>query len=423
VNVTLFKLMTATCVGALTLTSCPAIDPGKIDSDKPKIISGSVVDNRARRISIARPGTVRVQDAPPVFAPTPLDFELSLEGVNVLAVTASGEVLTSSAIDPLTGAFNLNLDKDRTVALVLATKGSSGKWLCQQALEFFGAGALKTAALQVSADANLGAFAFNDVSGRAAAETPTTVTTSNDAAFSDDSLNGYQRCGNENAVDSTISLDYNFLEVPVAGFVADDPRYFENTVVFALDGAGRWVGSAPASSGTGIAETSGSSQIRVRLEPSMTRNVTPVLFDTRAASADVLRTPTWNLDQAPRTLLAEKGVDFGALRGDLILIGGETTNDQGKSVANVNVSVELSGDLSPNRESSNLTRSRPDGKYKLLVPKPGDTGTWLLRAQSDDGNINGKLVLDLATIPGSSNNAEVPIGTIVVSGNGTITNP
>jgi hypothetical protein len=400
-NKNFYKLTAALLIGAFALSSCQTIEvvnPEPI-TNKPKTISGSVVDNRARRVSVTSKTIIRIQDTTPTPATfASLDFDLNLEGVSVLAVTASGEVLTSSLIDAQTGAFNLSVAPEKTVALVLATKGASGKWLCQQPLEFFGSGALKTAAFKVSADTSLGEFAFNSASGRAVADALSTVTVSSDAAFADDSLSGYQRCGNENALDSTVSMNYDLSAVDAAAFVADDPRYYESALSFAVDGTGRWVGSAPFAkpSPNDLLSVSGSSQIRVRLEAGASRNVTPVLFDTKTSGEKELRTPTWNLDQTPRALSTAKPADFGNLKGALVLLSGVTQSDKDAPLAGVQVSVDLSGDLTPAREASNGARSGGDGSYQMLVPKPGDTGTWLLRARNDDGSVTGKQVVDLS---------------------------
>lgn len=413
-----YQLTAALLVGTFALSSCQTIQAVNPEPavTRPKIISGSIVDNRARRISVTSKTTFRIQDTTPTAAFAPLDFNLSLGGTSVLAVTGSGEVVTSSAIDPQTGAFNLSVAPEKTVALVLATKGSSGKWLCQQPLEFFGGGGLKTAAFKVAADASLGEFAFNSASGRAAADTSSAVTVSSDTAFADNSLNGYQRCGNENALDSTVSVNYDLSSVVAAGFVADDPRYFESALSFAVDGAGRWIGSAPFArpSPNDLPNASGSSQIRVRLEAGDARNVTPVLFDTKTSDEKELRTPTWNLDQTAKALSSITPADFGNLNGALVLLTGVTQNGQDSPLSGVQVNIDLSGDQTPEREASNSARSGKDGSYQMLVPKPGDAGTWLLRARNDDGSVSGKQIVDLAKTSAGNGNTGLNIGAIFV---------
>jgi hypothetical protein len=207
-------------------------------------INGSIAASKAVDVDLestlpvmriqSTPGSTRLR-AKATTSTDAFNALLSLQGTFVVAVNANGQVLGSSPIGD-DGSFSVSTQKNQTVALMFANKGASGAWVCQQPLEYNDGTTAQTAVLNSgSSRVQAGRFSFKASTGRASSSVnQASVTPINDARFSSDSLDGYQRCGNPNVEEIVVNGDYN-ITWPT-GLNANDPvRGFTRSMVFGLD--------------------------------------------------------------------------------------------------------------------------------------------------------------------------------------------
>ncbi len=312
---------------------------------------------------------------------------LSLDGTSVLAVAADGQVLGSSAIAG-DGSFSIATLKNQTVALMLATSGKvPGTWVCQQALEYNDGTAAQTAVLKsVGTQIQAGRFSFK-ATGRASSPTSlSSVTPINDARFSNDSLDGYQRCGNPNAEEIIVTGDYN-ITWPT-GLNTNDPlRNFNRTLVLGLDTSAN---GKPRFVGAGTVSMDGKLEIRVRHEVGSSIKLSPTIADERsfeALSGTTTLMPTWNMG-IPISDVSQKS-DFGAINAEIVQAKGDVlaSNDTPQVGASVSVTLEsqpgsIAQSLTMTSESSKVGEG---GAFNLLVPKPNDPeASFVLKVVSLD---------------------------------------
>lgn len=341
-------------------------------------INGSVAASKAADIDLeatmpvmrAQSGSLRAKTS----STDAFNALLSLDGTSVLAVAADGQVLGSSAIAG-DGSFSIATLKNQTVALMLATKGKvPGTWVCQQALEYNDGTAAQTAVLKsVGAQIQAGRFSFK-ATGRASSPTSqASVTPINDARFSNDSLDGYQRCGNPNAEEIVVTGDYN-ITWPT-GLNANDPlRNFNRTLVLGLDTS---TNGKPRFVGAGTVSADGKLEIRVRHEVGSSVKLSPTIADERsfeALSGTTALMPTWNMG-IPAGDVSQKN-DFGAINAEIVQVKGDVlaSNDTPQVGASVSATLESQ----PGSIAQSLTMTSASSKvgeggaFNLLVPKPND---------------------------------------------------
>jgi hypothetical protein len=312
---------------------------------------------------------------------------LSLEGTSVLAVNADGQVLGSSPIAS-DGSFSIPTLKNQIVALILANKGASGAWVCQQPLEYNDGTGSQTAVLKsVGAQIQAGRFSFKAATGRASSATnQASITPIPDPRFSSDSLDGYQRCGNPNVEEIVVRGDYNITWPK--GLNANDPvRGFNRSLVLGLDTS---VTGKPRFVGAGTVNAQGQLEIRVRHEAGASVKLSPTIADERsfeALNGTSLLMPTWNMG-IPASDVSKKS-DFGAINAEIAQAKGDVVSSS--DAAQVGASVNANFKTKPGEIAQSQTMTGEPvlagegGTFSLLVPKPVDANaTFSLRVVSLD---------------------------------------
>ncbi len=386
-----------------------------------------------------------------------------LTGTYVVAVNAAGEVLASSSIDAK-GKFSLTTNQGQAVALALATKGPSGKWLCQQTLQYQNPTDVqvtaKIAALNLNvANINAGNFSWKASNGRptsAPASSAATSSAGNSNAFADESLSGFMRCGNPDALEAIVQADYD-LEFSSDLPISDPARTYTNSIVFGLDTSG----PRPRFKGSAQINKNGSLEMRVRHEAGQTVKLAPVITDDRPVVAGIALMPTWNLGLPANDVVQQP--QLGKLTGEIILAGGAVQANDGTYLADARVNwVQAAADTSQIALGRGITSAaddaagtdKPGGVFKLLVPKRSDktseaysmnildpvslertnidvnvnsaaTGTYADFSQGGDSVLNGTIKLEKAkarrvvvdvTLTPSSKRADVKLTYLTGSG-------
>jgi hypothetical protein len=305
-----------------------------------------------------------------------------LTGTYVVAVNADGEVLASSSVDAK-GKFSLTMKQGQAIALALATKGPSEKWLCQQTLQYQNPtdaqADTKIAVLELAtASVNAGNFTWKASNGRATSAPAAKVTntsatnssTINSSAFADESLNGFMRCGNELAKETKVQADFD-LEFSNNLPLSDPAQTYTNSFVFGLDTSG----SRPRFKGSARINKNGSLEMRVRHEPGQAVKLAPVITDDRPVTAGIALMPTWNLGLSANDVVQQP--QLGKLTGEVVLVDGavQANNETYISGARVNWTQNAIPSLiafgrgisGPPSEAAGT--ENPGGVFKLLVPK------------------------------------------------------
>jgi hypothetical protein len=371
-------------IGLAACATAPATEPPNGNSSTVEGTLGTGLETDVELFSA--PGNLRIQSqVTPTFA---------FAGTYVVAINATGTVLGSSEIDAK-GAFKLSVPKDNTIALALASKGTSG-WICQQTLEYKQDAGTRTAALKVgSSTINAGRFRFNPNTGNPASITDTAGNALTQLeAFEDDSLSGFLKCGNPKIAESTVSLDYdlNASKITDSGevvpFALDDPRLYKNLVVFGLDTTQttpKWISAARVKS-------DGKVNMRVRHERDADVMLSPTITDTREPSSAALMLPTWN-GGLPSTNIVG-GEALGKITRNLIKLEGDVRNDSDAKLEGIRVGARNRSDTvglsslslrasvtDPVRIARNRGLTNKDGTYSMLVPAPDNISDWALKAQ------------------------------------------
>jgi hypothetical protein len=296
-----------------------------------------------------------------------------LTGTYVVAINANGEVLASSSVDAK-GKFSLTTNQGQAIALALATKGPSGKWLCQQTLQYQNPtdsqATAKIAALNLaSASINAGNFSWKASNGRATSAPASSL--ANSSAFADESLNGFMRCGNSEAKETVVQADFD-LEFSKNLPISDPVLTYTNSFVFGLDTSG----PRPRFKGSAHINKNGSLEMRVRHEPGQAVKLAPVITDDRPVTAGIALMPTWNLG-LPANDVVQKP-QLGKLTGEVILADGAVQANDGTYLAGARVNwVQTAADTSQIALGRGITSAaddsadtdKPGGVFKLLVPK------------------------------------------------------
>jgi hypothetical protein len=299
-----------------------------------------------------------------------------LTGTYVVAVNASGEVLASSSVDAK-GKFLLTTNQGQAIALALATKGPSGKWLCQQTLQYQNLSdaqaTARIAALNLAtANINAGNFSWKASNGRptsAPASSALTVSNGSSSTFADESLNGFMRCGNSEAKETVVQADFD-LEFSKYLPSSDSVLTYTNSFVFGLDTSG----PRPRFKGSAHINKNGSLEMRVRHEPGQAVKLAPVITDDRPLTAGIALMPTWNLG-LPAIDVSQQP-QLGKLTGEVILATGAVQANDGTFLAGARVNW-VQADTSQIAFGRGLTGAaddsagtdNPGGVFKLLVPK------------------------------------------------------
>jgi Beta-propeller repeat len=312
---------------------------------------------------------------------------LSLEGTSVLAVNADGQVLGSSPIAS-DGSFSIPTLKNQIVALMLANKGASGAWVCQQPLEYNDGNGSQTAVLKSnSSQIQAGRFSFKAATGRASSATnQATITPIPDPRFSSDSLDGYQRCGNPNVEEIVVRGDYNITWPK--GLNANDPvRGFNRSLVFGLDTS---VTGKPRFVGAGTVNAQGQLEIRLRHEAGTSVKLSPTIADERsfeALNSTSVLMPTWNMGIPASDV--SKNSDFGAINAEIAQAKGDVVSSS--DTAQVGASINANFKTKPGEIAQTQTMTGEPvlagegGTFSLLVPKPVDANaTFSLKVVSLD---------------------------------------
>jgi hypothetical protein len=300
-----------------------------------------------------------------------------LTGTYVVAVNAAGEVLASSSIDAK-GKFSLTTNQGQAVALALATKGPSGKWLCQQTLQYQNPtdaqASAKIAALNLaSASINAGNFSWKANNGRptsAPASSAATSSAGNSNAFADESLSGFMRCGNPDALEAIVKADFD-LEFS-KDLPSNDPALtYTNSFVFGLDTSG----PRPRFKGSADINKNGMLEMRVRHEPGQAVMLAPVITDDRPLAAGIALMPTWNLGLPANDVVQEP--QLGKLTGEIVLVDGAVQAVDNTYIAGARVNWTQNtiplliafgrGISGPPSEAAGT--DNPGGFFRLLVPK------------------------------------------------------
>jgi hypothetical protein len=370
-----------TALGLAACTTAPTTEQPNANSSSVEGTLGTGLETDVELFH--QPGNLQIQaQVTPTFA---------FAGTYVVAINITGNVLGSSEIDAK-GAFKLLVPKDNTVALALASKGTSG-WICQQTLEYRQDAGTRTAALKVGSSAiNAGNFRFNPITGNPSSVAGNAATQLE--AFDDDGLSGFMRCGNPKIAESTVSLDYDLSanKITDAGaitaFATDDARLYQNLVVFGLDttqATPKWIAAARVRS-------DGKVNMRVRHERDSDVMLSPTITDTREPSSGGLMLPTWN-GGLPSTNIVG-GEALGKITRNLIKLEGDVRNDTDAKLEGIRVGARNRSDTvglstlalkasatDPVRIARNRAVTAADGTYTMLVPAPDQTSDWALKAQ------------------------------------------
>jgi hypothetical protein len=300
---------------------------------------------------------------------------LTLDKTSVVAVNADGQVLGSSAIGS-DGSFSIATAKNQVVALMLATQGKVPQtWVCQQALEYSDGSITQTAVLNpTTRQVQAGRFSFRAATGRASSSpAQASIKPVNDPRFSNDALDGYQRCGNPNVEEIVVTGDYNITWPE--GLNANDPlRSFNRSLVFGLDtsetGKPRFVGA-------GTVNADGKLEIRVRHETGSSVKLSPTIVDERsfdALNGTTALMPTWNMG-IPASDVSQQN-DFGTINAEIVQAKGDVlaSNDTPQVGATVSATLESKpGSIAQSLTiTSESTKPGEGGAFNLLVPKPND---------------------------------------------------
>jgi hypothetical protein len=360
--------------------------------DGTSTINGSVAASKAVDVDLESTVPVmRIQSSPlraKATSSDALNSLLTLEGTSVLAVTAEGRVLGSSAIGG-DGSFSIATPKNQVVALTLATKGTlPNTWVCQQPLEYNDGGNPRTAVLNPTSNrVQAGRFSFRASDGRASSPTnQASITPVNDSRFASDSLDGFQRCGNPKVEEILVTGDYN-ITWP-AGLNANDPvRSFNRSLVLGLDTSAT---GKPRFVGAGTVNAEGKLEIRVRHEAGSSLKLSPTIADER--SFEALNTtgalmPTWNMGIPASDV--SKNNDFGAINAEIVLAKGDvvSSNDAPQVAATVDASFKTKpGEIAQSQTMTGEPAQIGEGAaFSLLVPKPQDlNATFTLKVVSLD---------------------------------------
>jgi hypothetical protein len=359
-------------------------------------INGSVAASKALDVDLeATMPVMRIQSTPGsnrlrAKATTTTDaFNalLSLEGTSVLAVNADGQVLGSSPI-AVDGSFSIPTLKNQIVALMLANKGASGAWVCQQPLEYNDGGASQTAVLKSSsAQIQAGRFSFKAATGRASSATnQASIIPIPDARFSSDSLDGFQRCGNPKVEEIMVRGDYNITWPK--GLNANDPvRGFNRSLVLGLDTS---VTGKPRFVGAGTVNAQGQLEIRVRHEAGASVKLSPTIADERsfeALNATSVLMPTWNMGIPASDV--SKTSDFGAINAEIVQAKGDVVSSSDAAQIGASINANFKTKLGEIAQTQTMTGdpvlAGEGGTFSLLVPKPLDANaTFSLKVVSLD---------------------------------------
>ena len=361
-------------------------------------INGSIAASKAvdvdleATVPVIRPQSTHLRAStvtPPATRTDAFNALLSLEGTSVLAVNADGQVLGSSPIAG-DGSFSIPTRQNQIVALMLANRGSSGAWVCQQPLEYEAEGGSQTAVLKANAaQIQAGRFSFKAATGRASSSTnQASIAPINDARFSSDSLNGFQRCGNPNVEEIVVTGDYN-ITWPQALSGKDPIRSFKRTMVLGLDTS---AGGKPRFVGAGTVNSDGQLELRVRHEAGSSIKLSPTMIDERSlepVSGPVVLMPTWNMG-IPNSDVSQQA-DFGTIKAEVVLAEGEllAANQAPQVGASINASLEsATGAVIAQTHTLSGTPEQPGqgAAVKLLLPKPKDPeASFVMKVVSADG--------------------------------------
>jgi hypothetical protein len=299
---------------------------------------------------------------------------LTLEGTSILAVNAAGQVLGSSEIGS-DGSFSISSPKNQKVALMFASKGSSGAWVCQQALEYNDGNTVRTAVLNpTSPQVQAGRFSFKAATGHASSDADqASITPIEDARFSSDSLDGFQRCGNPKVEEIVVTGDYN-ITWPT-GLNANDPvRSFNRSMVLGLDTS---VTGKPRFVGAGTVNAQGQLELRVRHEVGSSVKLSPTIADERSfepLNSTAALMPTWNMG-LPASDVSQKN-DFGAINAEIVQANGDVVSSNGAPQLRASIDASFKTNPGEIAQSQTMTgepsQAGEGGAFSLLVPKPSD---------------------------------------------------
>jgi hypothetical protein len=364
----------AACTGPTTTTP----EPPSGDPSKTSTVEGSLGTGLETDVELfSKPG-LRLQATG--------EADNVLTGTYVVAVNASGKVLASSSVDAK-GKFSLTTNQGQAIALALATKGPSDKWLCQQTLQYQNPtdaqADTKIAALNLNtASINAGNFSWRASNGRATSASASSVASSSD--FADESLNGFMRCGNPDAKETVVQADFDL------GFsndlpISDPARTYTNSFVFGLDTSG----PRPRFKGSAHINKNGSLEMRVRHEAGQAVKLAPVITDDRPVAAGIALMPTWNLGLPANDVVQQP--QLGKLTGDIVLANGVIQAEDGSVVSGARINwVQATDAAIPDPQIAlgrGMSRFAEDtginddaaGQFSLLVPKRSETKTEAYR--------------------------------------------
>jgi hypothetical protein len=354
----------ASCSNPSTTPTTPIGDPSKTSTVEGTLGTGLETDIEL----FSKPG-LRIQATG--------EPDNVLTGTYVVAVNASGEVLASSSVDAK-GKFSLTTNQGQAVALALATKGPSGKWLCQQTLQYQNPSDAqadpKIAALNLNTvSINAGSFTWKASNGRPTSAPASSLANSNainSSTFADESLTGFMRCGNPDALEAIVQADFD-LEFSKNLPIDDPAPTYTNSFVFGLDTSG----PRPRFKGSAHINKNGSLEMRVRHEPGQAVKLAPVITDDRAVVAGIALMPTWNLGLAANDVTQQP--QLGKLTGDIVLANGVIQANDGSVVSGARINWVQANDTSQialGRGMSGFTNDAginddSAGQFTLLVPK------------------------------------------------------
>jgi len=369
------------------------------------------------------------QDSQHISSQQTPDFDQSvpqlfgLAGDAVVAVTETGDVVASSALEPVSDMpgrvrFALDLPTNQTLGLRLAERDTRGAWLCKAPLEYQTLDGQTTTSSkpafyrfdQPGQDLAVGRFTLNEQSANFAA--PQNSTNREDspseqvqaaivaAADALDVTDDYRLCANPNAVTTRVQADFNW-----RGDVFDaanlppnantdlqqgEAALYDFAVALLLEPAttpsgtdipNRLIASSPIDSAGRV----NFDVIRSGLEP-LDADVVFVdvgYFDARKRRYPL--TPTFDFGvnaQAGISLQAVKNdpeVDLGRLENDLAYISGRVLTAEGEPAVNATVLMVAIDD----RLAFNIAITDESGFYELLIPA-STSGQYALLGKSAD---------------------------------------
>jgi uncharacterized protein YjdB len=333
------------------------------------------------------------------------------DGTEVLAVRPDGTVVASSpfkvgpaslgAVGAQAGiellSFNLSVPSGENVALVIANKGPSGKWVCQRELGYQDVASGRTTSWKpafikpTGSSQVVGSYGFNELNGALASDKSPSYGAVDDASFVADT---YLKCGNSNVITSKVKIDYNF-QAPDS--VGGERGVLDYGLVLALDTSELGRNVAPAFRGSAAFSANGQVEISVRREKGAPLKLAPVITDICNFDATKCRYPITPADDRNQAAIdiPDAGKDFGSISQSFGVLRGQVLDKERNPLPNAFVFVQASRTA---RTTASLARGITTSGLIGQVTDP-DNDPYPLTSDFTDSNGNYELLLPVSDEP------------------------